>query len=537
MAEIAGLVLGAVPLVVAALKNYEDIIGTAAAFIHGKGELSRIIRDLDSESLLYDQNMQIMLTRTVGDETMEQMLADPRHVHWDSDDFAHDMKIELGRAHDPCMGLLKDIGSVLEAIASSLRVNGSDKTSRHTSLRDFVSSNPPVGTPAASGRQYFFRERVDFTMKRHTIRKNLASIQQYNEKLRQLLDGLDKINSLQVEEGISTEARIRFVAPLERIRTNAKMVYEGLQQSQQTGQLDNFGISLYRTERESWFDAEVQIQEDTPSSHRRSTVRIQVGPVDDCPQNSAMFTQNIKEITDICSIIQDACHPNVRLSLDTAGVLRGLHAVETQPCVLADDSVTLDKFLPVIKQRDFNMGDFYCLVVTLVSSLMQLGETPWLTKPWNRQNIVFMRLDSSPQPSMDITHPYLVCQYSTASVSRNAEAETPSRNQRNMLALAIMLLEVHFGTPIDNLRRAEDMGPDGCPNIGTDLLTAQRWLNTTAAKGQLSHGFKSAIRHCLQCYSDPDASFENPGFLQSIEKHVLKPLESEMQILVYGKVL
>ncbi|KAL0942561.1 uncharacterized protein CTRU02_200447 [Colletotrichum truncatum] len=106
-----------------------------------------------------------------------------------------------------------------------------------------------------------------------------------------------------------------------------------------------------------------------------------------------------------------------------------------------------------------------------------------------------------------------------------------------MLALAIMLLELNFGTPIESLRHQDDLGPDGQPNMCTDLLTAQRWFNAKALKGQLSHGFKSAIKYCLQCYLDPDASFDNVEFVQSIEEQVLKPLEWEMQQLVYGKSL
>lgn len=117
------------------------------------------------------------------------------------------------------------------------------------------------------------------------------------------------------------------------------------------------------------------------------------------------------EIFDICKVIHGAVHPEVGFRIDGCGKLRGLYEIETQPHSLISNYVTMDNFLPVIRKREYSMPDFYCLVITLVSSVLQLGETPWLNMPWNRQNIVFLRLEAGNHSAVDIKYPYLTHWY------------------------------------------------------------------------------------------------------------------------------
>jgi hypothetical protein len=104
----------------------------------------------------------------------------------------------------------------------------------------------------------------------------------------------------------------------------------------------------------------------------------------------------------------------------------------------------------------------------------------------------------------------------------------------NMLALAIMLLEIKFGTPIESLRHEGDFGQDGQPNEATDFATANRWLKMQVDLGNLSCTFTDAITYCLKCYVDPLASFGNPDFSKAVGENVLEPLEREMQFMLYG---
>ena len=174
----------------------------------------------------------------------------------------------------------------------------------------------------------------------------------------------------------------------------------------------------------------------------------------------------------------------------------------------------------MMKREDFSQLDLYMLAITLVCSILQLSETPWLQQPWSKQNIQFLRLKENCDDSINIQHPYYLIQGRSGAVTFNPRQ---SVDGPNMLALAVMLLEIQSGTPIESVRQAGE----------GDLTTAKRWLDMRFGMGRLTCQFADAITFCLQCYLDRSASFGNPDFFTAVEEKVLGPLESEMQFL-YG---
>ncbi|KAI2608613.1 uncharacterized protein GGS25DRAFT_284891 [Hypoxylon fragiforme] len=66
-----------------------------------------------------------------------------------------------------------------------------------------------------------------------------------------------------------------------------------------------------------------------------------------------------------------------------------------------------------------------------------------------------------------------------------------------MFCLAIMLLEIKFGRPIESLQQQEDFGPNGIPNEATDLTTTNRWRKGEVEQGNLSWAFAKAIIYYL----------------------------------------
>jgi hypothetical protein len=107
-------------------------------------------------------------------------------------------------------------------------------------------------------------------------------------------------------------------------------------------------------------------------------------------------------------------------------------------------------------------------------------------------------------------------------------------DQLNLLALAVMLLELNTGAPLENRRALQESSCSGEYTTTSDLLTAKRLLDVQVQHGRLSCGFRKAITYCLQGYLDPTASFSNPEFVKTVEERVLEPLEREMQVLLYG---
>ncbi|KAF4827194.1 hypothetical protein CGCTS75_v008446 [Colletotrichum tropicale] len=401
-------------------------------------------------------------------------------------------------------------------------------------------------------------------MKRSQLNKAIASIEKDNDRLGKLLDTKTKANYMNKSNGLYSKVDVKFVAPLPKIRDNAARVHESLRTrfcadhecheaglllqqrirrrrdlSQQeilrnVGTPECFCVSMRFSEM-SWIDTEIRVYDEssTSTSQTGSSVSrmVTTGPNIQTTLNTSVPVLETLAINDICTAIHGAMYPQIGLKIDQAGILRGLFEVETRQYHLAANMVTMDDFLPVIHRRDHSMPDLYYLALTLVSSVLQLGETPWLIHSWSRQRIAFLRLEDGSQSSVDIKHPYyLASHYDSDTVVPQHEAKTAAlrlRNRRTLLALAIMLLELNFGTPVEDIRTESDMGPDRRPHEQTDLLTAQRWFIQKERKGQLTRGFKSAIWHCLQCSTHYAASFDNDKFVQTIQEKVLGPIEQE----------
>lgn len=117
-------------------------------------------------------------------------------------------------------------------------------------------------------------------------------------------------------------------------------------------------------------------------------------------------------VTNICSKLQVATYPILGFSLDALDVLRGCSHVRQSPRQLPiASSVSLGDSLHTLKRDILPYRDFYALAITLVCSVLQLGNTPWLRQPWNRHTIRFHLRGSAGSCSVDVEHPYLTRRY------------------------------------------------------------------------------------------------------------------------------
>lgn len=127
MAEIAGLVLGAVPLLISALEHYRDIIDPVIRFRNWRGDLKNSIRRLAVERATYHDNLRVLLSKAVRFTKMEEMISDPQCELWTDENLTGDLRDEWNSSYEPCIDLVRDIGENLETIAASLNIEGSDQ--------------------------------------------------------------------------------------------------------------------------------------------------------------------------------------------------------------------------------------------------------------------------------------------------------------------------------------------------------------------------------------------------------------------------
>jgi hypothetical protein len=130
MAEVAGLILGAVPLLISALEHYEDFVEPTVAFFKWKGQLSKVTRRLLMGHTAYEQSVRLLLKQVVNNEDLVDMIDYPQSDYWKSDCLVKDLREKLGSAYQPTFSTIQEIADIMVSVAASLNIDGSDKVWR-----------------------------------------------------------------------------------------------------------------------------------------------------------------------------------------------------------------------------------------------------------------------------------------------------------------------------------------------------------------------------------------------------------------------
>lgn len=181
------------------------------------------------------------------------------------------------------------------------------------------------------------------------------------------------------------------------------------------------------------------------------------------------------------------------------------------------DSI-LYNFLPLIAKRK--------LAAILARSLLQLYEGLWLGTGWGKRQISFFYAAAD---TIDYQRPYI-----TTSFDGNDQAVADfSLFHRNgsILALGILLIEIHTGKPIETYRTPEDLSKGTEVNANTDWTVADRVVKSL---DDCSLGYKDAIQACLDTSWVPAGqrvSLDEDLTRNGLYNDVVQPLEDEVRFL------
>ncbi|KAI4189759.1 MAG: hypothetical protein L6R41_001242 [Letrouitia leprolyta] len=174
--------------------------------------------------------------------------------------------------------------------------------------------------------------------------------------------------------------------------------------------------------------------------------------------------------------------------------------------------------LPLIAKRK--------LAVILARSLLHLHEGLWLGTEWSKRHITFFYANSD---TIDYQRPYV-----TTSFDGDDEAAPDlSLFHRNasILALGILLVEIHTGKPIETYRTPEDLCNGTEVNANTDWTVADRVVKSL---DDCSHGYKDAVSACLDTSWVPAAqrvNLDDELTRKGFYSDVVQPLEDEVHYL------
>jgi hypothetical protein len=245
-------------------------------------------------------------------------------------------------------------------------------------------------------------------------------------------------------------------------------------------------------------------------------------------------TQPLQEVKDLCASIQQLhTTSRISLSLDAKKKLRGGYAIDTadKPALLSEP-ITLEDLLGrrIVNGRRAKLSkkERYSLALTLASSVLYLNSTPWLTNQWAARDVQFHQISSA--NLIDIDHPYLApaAVESVDSLTPKTKAFDFQNKNTVLLALAVALLELYFGTTAEMYQESEHGACNPQLHQNSWLLCAMAHQWAEESQDELSAAFLSAVRHCLRCFSDPGASLQDSEFLQAAAEGIVLPLQEEL---------
>ncbi|KAL5121729.1 hypothetical protein ACEQ8H_000416 [Pleosporales sp. CAS-2024a] len=568
--EVAGLVLGCLPLIIQGIESYNEGLDPIKSFMRWEHELPKFIRKLTTQHIHYDQTIRVLIAAITTDEEFSDMMANPGSGQlWKDRGLAGKLQERLQESYEEYQRTIVDIERITKKIASKLDLDRAKELSRND-LEAILAANPKKASD-----KFELGKRIRFGMNKKAIRALLEELDDCNKELERFTEKSEKMETMR------KSVKPAFASRLQRIQGYAKSLHESLLwscscksthkanlQLEPRGQLfasgmkkasakTSFTVSFTTTVGDDalwrWQAAEVLVEEDedeglapspmsSPKPKMSKSVSFSSPPpysiTDAGPDATPAASTSLQEVKDLCASIKQMDASRLGFSLDSKSKLRGAYSIDTSESqVPSVGFVTLEDLLdrpPVINGRRAKLSrkERYSLALTLASSVLYLNSTPWLADQWAAKDILFHDRKQSTR-AIETDRPYVAP--SVAALSKGMPNGTTTRGFHNknsvLLALAIALLELYFGTSASRYQENERGRGAGDAALHSNpwLLCSMAHQWAESSQEDLSAAFLSAVRHCLRCFGDPGASLQDGEFLQAAVEGIVLPLQEELQ--------
>jgi hypothetical protein len=123
--EVAGLVLGSIPLILAGLQFYAEGIDVTKRYAKYREEVSSLVVELRAENTLYLNSINMLLIGVVEQGEMALFLADPQGARWQDPKFNRKMKTRLGTSFDSYFETVQHLMATTERFKERLKLDPS----------------------------------------------------------------------------------------------------------------------------------------------------------------------------------------------------------------------------------------------------------------------------------------------------------------------------------------------------------------------------------------------------------------------------
>jgi len=125
--EVAGLVLGSLPVLVSALNLYNDTVSTVRKWRGFQREIKNLIRNLQTEQANFQNTCETLLNGIAPTTQIEEMILDPGGSLWQNKMIQKEIQLRLWRDHGLFIDNLEEVNEAINEMRSKLKIglNGS----------------------------------------------------------------------------------------------------------------------------------------------------------------------------------------------------------------------------------------------------------------------------------------------------------------------------------------------------------------------------------------------------------------------------
>ncbi|KAF7516417.1 hypothetical protein G7054_g14156 [Neopestalotiopsis clavispora] len=412
--EVAGILLGAIPLVIKALDKYESIFDAGQALTHYKGRLQDTRDELLMERTWYDKCLRLVLTGLVNTQILESMIDSDQSEHWRDKDLHQSLLETLGNDYNGIfLVLVKKVQRCMATVEGILDSAGSSAITTKTG------QSPDAGTKPATSDRW-----------QSTIKSLLVDIRDCNERLLQFITYMSNKHGTIESKNEPTRPSARMETPLHKIQEYASKLHSVLaeawsgclHQSHSAYLLledrtclnkgqnvpPKFRLQFENPTGKSWKFGEAKVRTILRPEPRAQVRFKEISQPDD---SSEQDFENLSIVNDLCQELHDEQNGSqcFGLCLNEDGSLRGKYPTKPLLPSPVGQYLTLAEIIAIKRQhweglRRWTAEDQLVLSVNIASSFLQLRQSKWIDPQWNADSIVFEKpFDSS--ASIDVHCP------------------------------------------------------------------------------------------------------------------------------------
>ncbi|KAJ4289653.1 hypothetical protein N0V90_010982 [Kalmusia sp. IMI 367209] len=563
--EVAGLVLGAIPLILASMEFYGKGIAVSRRCMKYREQFQSLVVELRTEKTICVNSLHLLLEGIVKPKDMSNFLADPGGSSWKEGPFDDKLKKRLGTSYDSYIATIDELRKTIDIFKQRLKLDTSGK---------------PQFSDEQNFRKYY--KRLDFSLKKSDYDDLMSSLRRANSSLHRMTTQTISLETLQssrktealpmpkfhiindhaqgfhsaLETGwqcschASHSVHLRLEHRMDDVQSDESDDEDSMQEPFHVvfrydhTELTNCKPSPAVKKPWSWEEADVKItlgeQLSTATSAACATsakgVRF-ANQAKKAVQAALGPTRNMQPIKSLCAAIStlQPLQREMCLSLLANEYAKKKHDILIYPSRSPPHDTedwSIRNLRNVLADTKFARRYRLQLAVTLASSVLQLHETPWLGDSWSNNNILF--IDRSGKTAY--TDPFVLQRVATGGQSPEPTMSPAMRliiRNQTLYALGISLIELWYGKPLSDLSKPEDGAQgtgDAQTNLMTELASADRLVEElyNDAGGK----YADAVRRCIRCDFDRRANtLEDVAFQKAVFEGVVAQLKENYDYL------